>query len=63
MSSKKQKSVYHPQYGNGKAIETEDDKETSLVSFDGKLLTTVATGELFDTYNDWAERNAPDYHR
>lgn len=58
----KDESVYHPQYGDGTIID-EFDQGIVEVLFSGGVTTTILLDELYSSYQEWAERNAPDHHR
>lgn len=60
--------VYQAQHGTGKVIGVNTDGETApgtlyRVEFSSGTDKVVSGGELFDSYTDFAERNAEDYHR
>jgi len=54
-------TVFHPQYGNGTVLDFSNTScEVLLLNGEHKSLPSE---EFFPSYQEWAERNAPDYHR
>jgi len=54
-------SVFHPQYGNG-TIQKSSDTNCEVLLLNGEH-KNLPTEELFYSYQEWTERNTPDYHR
>ena len=62
-------SVWHAQHGTGKVIDAceydygDHIHQTYEVEFSSGHKQECSPGELFDSYQDFEERNAEDYHR
>lgn len=64
MNSKFLNKVFHPQYGTGIVLlDNSLINNTLVIKFNSsKEKFTMHTNEVFDSYQEWAERNAPSYH-